>query len=323
MNRRSFYDPKRNFWRRHWLATGILLVSLIAIWIAAYLVIATGETVLRALGGFGEDQAGHLVAVFLGRCLVIGVLSMALIQTLRGLVPLRGRFHETEIRRWLARGWSAEGRLVAPAPPGDSSPRGLSDGREAREKRRPPVDGMISHLVELAVMLRREELFDLRIEKLCGQIGAAVELVVDRPVSDIDQDLLRSLAGRKHADEYLSALSGESMQDNASGNKAGGSAPPRKDHPLETDADRVMLRHQVEQRIRRNIDGLQISVGVRWRRQLRGLAIVVSSVLALGLLGPPQLEVAWFLSIAMTSLIAGYIASVARDLTAVIERWRG
>jgi hypothetical protein len=312
-NDRSAGDSSRSFWRRLAVTLGLLGLALGLAWGVLVLIREAGEGLLGILADHGEAGARPLAAVFLGRCLIVGFLSMALIQMARGLFPLRGRFHERQVRLWLA-----PGHGPTQAEPTDDSGQATKDTGD-----RDPVGEMVDRLVEHAVTSRSEELFDLPIERLCGQIGAAAELVVDRPEGQ--EELLRGLAGREHADRYLESWREEQAARKVSPEVTGEQEDqdglrPSKSEDVE---DLVTARHAVEQRIQRNIDGLQISTGVRWRRRLRLLAIAISFVLAVGLIGPPIRDPGWWFSLIVTSLVAGYVASVARDVTAIIERARG
>jgi hypothetical protein len=102
---------------------------------------------------------------------------------------------------------------------------------------------------------------------------------------------------------------------------------------LEQNGDDLnLVRARLGSHIQRNIDNLQIITGTRWRRLLRFTAFVLSSVLSASLLLAPSLQsdlklgCQQFFTILgaalLAGLIGGYLASVFRDLVAVIERLR-
>jgi len=89
-------------------------------------------------------------------------------------------------------------------------------------------------------------------------------------------------------------------------------SPP---YPPTEPRDRMRLRADIAQRIQRNIDRLQISTTFWWRRLLRGLAVAICWTLGLTLLKDAVAAVVF-------AIVGGFVATVARDLVAIVEKSR-
>jgi hypothetical protein len=95
---------------------------------------------------------------------------------------------------------------------------------------------------------------------------------------------------------------------------------------IETDLREPKERTRVAYIIQRRLDGLQIEVRRRWRRLLRAMSLGVSFVLCsfvMGLFGLwRENEVGTAFLTVLFSILGGFFASAARDIVAVIERFR-
>ena len=230
---------------------------------------------------------------FTGQAGAVEIITMALIQTVRNIYPLRGLYHQWMVRQWLGR--------AIPARPSARRPSRANLARRALAYRQ---------LISLAngghEGWRFElELFDLPIETLCGQIGAVAEQALDLPRRY--RHLLSGLAG---ADRSRSATHLANYM------------PPKNDG---VDVEYVNRRNELTQRIRRNIEGFQISSGLLWRRVIRLSAILISAALSIS---PAYSETAglntqqrWAF-ILLTGLVGGFTAWIARDVLAIVERLR-
>ena len=105
--------------------------------------------------------------------------------------------------------------------------------------------------------------------------------------------------------------------------------------PIPPESVEADLRNRLGYHIQRNIDQLQISITTRWQRTLRGAAMTVSFIIAFTVItrelkiGPNALKAIGMhdlldrLGLALgVGLTSGYLASVFRDVVAIIERLR-
>jgi len=153
--------------------------------------------------------------------------------------------------------------------------------------------------------------YDLPIQNICGQIGAVAEAVLVECTSRIiyGTDWMQMVA-------FLRRLAGPASQTDLDALEQNGLPP---------DEELSMRRARLGSHIQRNIDNLQITTGTSWRRRLRILAFGLSFLLSASLLlsqGPGWQVFSLFGASAIAGLIAGYLASVFRDIVAVVEGLR-
>ncbi|OYV66139.1 MAG: hypothetical protein B7Z72_11805, partial [Gemmatimonadetes bacterium 21-71-4] len=104
----------------------------------------------------------------------IGVIAMALIQTAKDMLPIRRWF-----QRWKFRGWLADGVREAAAPDRSQVLLTQPPGRQ-----HPDAAAAEARLVSLATDGDDHALYDLPIEQMCGQINAALQVVLEYPEDD-------------------------------------------------------------------------------------------------------------------------------------------
>jgi hypothetical protein len=153
----------------------------------------------------------------------------------------------------------------------------------------------------LAVDGNASALYDLQIEQLCGQFTAAIQIVLEFPDSHLD--LLTITASKSSTDDIRIILQ----------------PPPSPPTPQFVDA-RTRVTHQCQ----RAIDAFQISTGFRWKWILQLASFAVSAVLATVALsyGTAAVQSNLF-SITISAILAGFLAPVAKDLLAVLQKARG
>jgi hypothetical protein len=215
----------------------------------------------------------------------VGVLSMAAIQVLKEILPARRWFQQRFVRRWLAE-------------------RSGGAGEDAAER----------DLVRLAASGDRLSFYDLPLEQLCGQMNAAAPLVLDFPARY--EGLFRALAHEADPADVDLLLRPPVFPRGARE-----ALPQDQYDALNRFAD---ARNRVTHHVQRSIDALQIAAGGMWRRRMQMLSFVVSfGITFLGLwgfhggafehdLGPALL----------TAIVGGFVAPVARDLVASVQRLR-
>jgi len=229
---------------------------------------------------FFDSAAGRWTSYVMALSLVGGV-TMALLQTIKDLFPVRQWFQRYALRKWML-----EGEVEARANLGN-------DAISAK--------GAESDLLTLAVDGDASALYDLQIEQLCGQFTAAIQIVLEFPDSHLD--LLAITASKSSRDDIRTILQ----------------PPPSPPTPQFVDA-RTRVTHQCQ----RAIDAFQISTGFRWKWTLQLASFAVSAVLAAVALshGTPAVQPNLF-SITISAVLAGFLAPVAKDLLAVLQKARG
>jgi hypothetical protein len=243
----------------------------------------------------GLNEIAGDILPFLTAASAVGVLSMAFIQTIKDMFPLRTWFQRAAVAKWLA----------ANAKPSQHNPLAAQND-----------------LVRLSTDGDSEAFYQLPIEQLCGQINAALQVVLDYP--SFHEDLLYSLAfGANPADLDLLVKASRPVRENIT---------PAADL---TDAQRMLMsqvadaRNRVGRQAQRSVDGLQISVGSRWQYWLKFASIVLSVGLATvalylvkrgtpGELMPGEVVLGGILA----GVLGGFLAPVSRDLIAALQQLR-
>jgi hypothetical protein len=246
--------------------------------------LATGvQYLVSHIDGWGT----YLVAVG-----TISTLTMAILQTLKDLLPIRMWFHQIRMRIWLDRQVKI-----------DTSSRVAMD-RAAAE----------AQLVRLATNGDRRAFYSLEIEKLCGQWSSGLQIVMDYPGHSPELFYCMSVGAAAADVRYL--LDHSSQKHLAP--KAQAVLSPVEQQEL-VDYQQCLLSAQqrVRHQMQRAIDAFQISTTFRWTWYFQVLSFGVSIGLAWialnmvsGLPGPDTI---------LTAIIAGFLAPVARDLFARIK----
>jgi hypothetical protein len=243
---------------------------------------------LSAITGWVQTWAVPLAA--------IGTVSMAFLQTAKNVFPLRNWFQRFYFHRWL--------RASAKKA---SKCKGLCAGAEKAEK----------DLIALATSGDANAFYDLPIEQLCGQIKEAVPVILDYP--QLHVDLLRCLSSEANcSDMYLIF------------------EPPapaiflkRGDQTTEDEKRAIReyaaAKTRLGTQVRCSVDAIQTSIGFRWKYCLQVASVILSSLLgivALHMGAGPDHAYPTISSTIMIGVLSGFLAPVARDLVAAIEKWR-
>lgn len=226
------------------------------------------------------DSVYKQIFEFVAAITAIGLVVMALIQSLKDMFPMRRMFHRTFVRAWM-------------------------------QHRAPDHAGAAyDDLITLATTGDAHALFDLPIEQLCGQAGAAASQALDYPARH--EPLLRTLAASADPRDLDLILQ----------------APEQERSEVEgaPDAARMALvdaRTRVMHQVQRSIDALQIAAGFRWKWHMQLLAFTLScaltivAVIFVNSTAPVGRRI--LLAIPL-GLIGGFVAPVARDLVATWTR---
>ncbi len=212
---------------------------------------------------------------------IIGGVSMALLQTVKDLLPARQWFQRYYIQKWLEEG-------AAEARKNFNNPNVSATTAE-------------SDLLSLAVDGDQGALYELQIEQLCGQYTAAIQIVLEFPSGHVD--LLAVTASKVSVGDINLVL-------------AGPTTPPAQEF--------LDARNRVTHQCQRAIDALQITAGFRWKWILQIASIALSAALAgIAMTHPPMNMKVNAVSLIVSALLAGFLAPVAKDLLAVLQKARG
>lgn len=223
----------------------------------------------------------------------VGLVSMAIIQTVKDMLPTRRWFQDWRVCAWIR-------NQAAKAPP-------IQGG--------PPIPQVAEDdLVTLATSGDRAALFDLSIEQVSGLMNAASQIVLDFPPDH--RDLLLCLAAQARAGDLELLLT-----------QGPSAAVPRATLGDQERVRFVDARNRVTHQVQRSLDGLQISVGFRWKWIIQMLSIAVSALLVwIGLAAFAGERLGsnfhYFLLYLLAGLLGGFLAPVARDLVAALQQLR-
>jgi hypothetical protein len=245
----------------------------------------TSESIMQFTQAVARNALPFLIAVG-----AIGTLSMAIIQSIKETLPARAWFHRWFLQRWLTQ------KAAAFATPSQTAAQLAASAH--------------ADLVRLATAGDDEAFHDLPIEQLCGQAQAAVQVVLDYP--GLHPDLLKCLAAQADPEDINALL--------APTDKTGQRPPSAVD-----------ARGRVLHQIQRSLDGLQIAAGYSWSTRLQVVSFTLSfvfTVIGLWLYSRGVhsndviISVTSFFKIVFVGLASGFLAPVARDLVAALEKLR-
>jgi len=222
----------------------------------------------------------------------IGTVSMALLQTAKNIFPLRSWFQRGRLRRWL----------------GVAAKSTNADVCTSKAE---------TDLIVLATSGDEQAFYNLPIEDLCAQIRDAVPVILDYP--HLHEDLFCCLASQASADDIRRLLD---------------PPPPEtflKRGEQSTDDEKRVIREyaaaktRLAAQVRCSIDAIETSIGFRWKYSLQLASLVLSAIIgvvALHLGAGPDRAYPTVGATIMIGLLSGFLAPVARDLVAAIEKWR-
>lgn len=231
---------------------------------------------------------------FFTASLIVGLLSMALIQVFKDLLPIRRWFQQQWVWEWLGQRSKLIGEKVELLSP----------------------EKVESDLVQLATDGDAGSLYSLPIEQLCGQLNAAAQAVLDHPKEH--EALLWYLAAKAEKADVSKLLECSAMFRQQSGAEL-------KDADRLAFTECVDARNRVAHQVQRAIDALQLSAGNRWKLWIQLFAIGLSGIIALAgesffpKVGGTLARIEITLAIA---ILGGFIAPVGRDILAALESVR-
>ena len=225
---------------------------------------------------------------------------MALIQTVKDQTPIRALYQRRRIRQWIGEG-------LADFQTGQATlPDELHISMDGIDPSTAEID-----IVRLSTDGDAKAFFALEIEKLCGQLNAAAQSVVQYPSAHLSA---------------LAVLASEASPNDLATFK-GGVIGPLSTPPTDEQAAYVAARAQITQQIQRAIDALQISVGADWQTHLQQASLLLTVVIFELLLFKSHMlskdlsPLTWFWGLCL-GILSGFLAPVSRDIIAAIQNLR-
>jgi len=249
----------------------------------------------------GLQSLTHWILIIILPLIGIAALTMALIQTVKNMLPLRQWFQRDSVNSWLA----VRAHTARSATPAINVEQAKTD------------------LVHLTTAGDSAALYSLPIEQLCGQINAATQIILDYPAHH--WDLLRCLASQSNPDDLTITSPPNPATQLARRALLRKPAVTLTDDEHNQDDDLVAARNRLSHQIQRAVDALQISIGFRWKFWMQLASIVLSAVLAaLAVIasGHPLSSGHAICFIILAAIFSGILAPIARDLVATIEQVR-
>ena len=291
------------------------------------------------------DNLPNNYLLFTGALGALGTLTMAVIQTIKDLVPVLRWFQEIKTRHWLSVRAAESAKVHANR---EVSPREIvkqrlvpqsSFARVAPElylDLNPPFNETDKNnaleaeadLLRLATAGNRIAFYDLPIEQLCGQMNTASQAVLDYPERHVP--LLKCLASLAEPDD-IAAFAAQAPRLRQEQLRR---TSPRTE-PEEQELRRLQqlfadLRGPIANQIHRNIDAFQIDVGDRWKWYLRVASFLVSFGITAAALyagfGAQWIDSSSTLNeweaIVLIGLLGGFLAPVVSDIQAIVRQLR-
>ena len=263
------------------------------------------EALTSGLGGIAVLVAG------------IGALSMAVIEAVKAMLPLRAKFHHDEIERWL------NGQHVS----ADMKLLGIGfDELPSADKPK----SALTELLHLAIggTSYQTALFEQPVEKMFGQIQAAVNIALDFPdtAPSLYEFLTHEPGTERNGAMRVAAKAARTNDQDRWSDFAkqlnAGHVDLKTDDPAEKQQylEANQARQRLDNLVRRRLDALQTRIGYRWGRYNQFAAFIVAVAFSVAaLVQVPRLSA---LSIAVLSVAAGFLAPPAKDLAAALKQIR-
>jgi len=274
----------------------------------------------------GLGRVTSAVETWLVPLAAIGTVTMAMIQAVKNATPARNWFQRVRLRKWIMATVRGDYNLGRPQRfvrrlqiwvttlTGESRKIRLSNQKSHRTW----VKEVETDLIGLATSGDIDAFYDLAIESLCDQMRKIMSVVLDYPQKH--EKLLRCLARGVSDDDLDTVLRPDfSAKDTSTG------ADPKDPFKVFAAAKgRILVQ------VRCSVDAIQTSIGFRWKFWLQLLSMILSAILGiialnLGVTGAGKGDLSGtpeFWTSILIGLLAGFIAPVARDLIAGIEKWR-
>jgi hypothetical protein len=210
---------------------------------------------------------------------VIGSVTMALLQTIKDLFPIRNTFQRRALVRW----------LIAVSVETTKFNQKICETEAEKD------------LVSLAANGERRAFYDQQIEDLCALFNACMQVVLEDP--EKHTDLLLFTAWRSEPADIALLL---------------------KPRPNPMTQEYLDSRNRVLHQCQRSIQGFQVYCAFRWKWLMQLAALGLGALLAFLALSFGAAAVHRnVLSVIVTALLSGFLAPVAKDILAIVQRARG
>ncbi len=261
---------------------------------------------LNALKTAISDQ-GSFVLQYALVLVGVGTLSMALLELLKGLFFARRAYNRWSVRQWTARIGRSLGNLLTP-------------GRTA------PSEGPVLAQLELLAAGGHDytdSLYDQPVEKLMGEIQAAVHVALDFPdlypelygfITEVDKSHLKDGASNNNTPARDSAIwkAGVTKVRDARARAAAGE--PASATPGDGTQDAALARTRLTNLVSRRLDAFQVETQYFWDRLNQWASMLLGAIIfAAAGLSIAQGD-AQTIAIILLALPAGIVAPFAKAL---------
>lgn len=267
----------------------------------------------------------------------VGAATMAVLQMIKDIFPVRRAFLRTWMRTWVTAQWRDDGVMAAWQAMRDCGSDLASEPGSDQRGRPSLVDAAWKSMVDLATAGDQKALFSLEPDKMVSRVQTAIKIAFTYPLrhrellltfcaggDDVRQELATMIA-LTHREARASAAAEAA----AAAEEADGDEPPAEAAPPLTAGQRKALataQAHVSQWVQHSLVAMQIGLEGRWRFFLHVASVVVSAgFIFFGVMGQVNLAkisvYSWF-GYLVLSVLGGFIAPVARDLVVAIKRMR-
>jgi hypothetical protein len=247
------------------------------------------NSITMGISGFSGTALNYV-----GALAIAGTIAMAILQIIKELTPLRRWYQRHWLECWFKdRAEKFKQRYNADAPPYYQF----------------SADVPQSELVELATGGETNAFYDLDLEQLVAQMNAAAQIALEYP--QLYFTLLAVLSQGAEIDDVRKV-----QKSSEKGTEKG--------TDKQSDRDVLDARNRVGHRIQRNLDGIQIALGSRWKFYMQAVSIILTILFV---------EIAIFLNVKentggaliagiLLGTVGGYLAPVTRDIVAALQNLR-
>jgi hypothetical protein len=250
----------------------------------------------------------------------IGSVSMAFIQAGKNVTPIRAWFQRVRLRKWLLASIRADRDVNESTRISHWLKTTFRNRSTEEEKKQQTMLRKVEEdLISLATSNDISALYNLPSDELCDQIRKVVSVILDYP--EFHRDLLRCLArGASRSDVNTLMKEQESTGDD-------NQFPENQKEAFRKFSE---AKGRILVQVRCSVDAIQTSIGFRWKFWLQLISMILSGILGvvalnLGAINSDKGAMdrpAIFWTSVLIGLLAGFLAPVARDLVAALEKLR-
>lgn len=285
---------------------------IFAVPLAATLTLFLASIMVEVTGLFPyEASVAELTFVVLASA----VGACALIEILKRVFELRGRYHRDSISDWLG-AYNGPERKTADkfdTPLGERSRLTLMAVEEFER-----AAGLPNRTDGRAAARASRAFYDSPLEQLSAQIATAIEKAIQDPrrfsvlverlapgylSSVISYDMKRSEYTREEDDRRVNVLENDRILD-------------------EYEVEQARIIRVASETAQQQVDIFQIATGSDWRRSISTWALFIAGLIG-GLLGALLLSGSILVATSVSIILGGFLSWVVRDFSAAVARWRG